>query len=66
MTAIEDMLANAQEQPMTLIPVIIPMPVFTFLNEAAIKEGKTVSQLVVETLQRTVAEMAKKHLPKGG
>jgi hypothetical protein len=61
-----NILDGVQEQQMVLVPMALPMITFRFLNEVAIKEGKTVATLVNEALREKVDKLADKHLSEGG
>ena len=59
--SVEELVHDAQEQQVTIIPMIVPIPIFKFLNDIAVKEGKTVSRLVTEILREGIAALEKKH-----
>jgi hypothetical protein len=63
--SVEDIISSAQEQQVMIVPMLIPIPVFKFLNEIAVREGKTVSGLVIEILRDGINLLDKKH-SKGG
>jgi predicted DNA-binding protein len=48
-----------------VVPMIIPKEVFKFLNDAALRRGKTAAALVNEALKEKIEKLADEDL-KGG
>ncbi len=59
MSLISDMESSREEQ-IIILPFVIPLPIFKVLQEAAIKEQKSVEQFVTETLRKKVKEIGVK------
>jgi len=58
---IEEKMRNAKEIRMAFMPLMLPMPLFKFLNDVAIKEGKTTSTLMTEAIKEKIEKLGEKY-----
>jgi hypothetical protein len=62
---IEEIISDAESQNIIVVPMILPRIIYDFLNNAAIKRGKTVGSLINEIFFSRIKEMANEDLPQG-
>ena len=61
MSVVEDTMEKAKEVKMAFMPLMLPMPIFKFLNDVAIKQGKTASALLTEAIKEKLDKLGEKY-----
>ena len=56
---LQQVMDGAEEQNIILLPLIIPVPFFKILSDAAVQAGKPVEMIMTEALQEKVEKIKK-------